>query len=90
MNDNSLTTPAPQADTPILVDAKAAAAMLGISRTHLFALKASGRLPAPIRLGRAIRWNRETLIQWCMEGCPPPARFEARGRSETTPKRGRI
>ena len=74
--------PAAQASTPagplpILVPAREAARLLNIGLSLFYALKSSGRLPAPVRLGRAVRWNRETLIAWCNAGCPSAERFEA-------------
>ena len=60
----------------ILVDADALAEMLGISRRHLKRLEASGRLPAPIRLGRAVRWNLTEVREWAAAGCPGRARWE--------------
>ena len=74
--------PAAQASTPagplpILIDGAEAARLLGIGKSLFYALKSSGRLPAPVRLGRAVRWNRETLIAWCNAGCPSAERFEA-------------
>jgi predicted DNA-binding transcriptional regulator AlpA len=39
---------------PLLVDAKTAARMIGVGKTKLYALHASGRLPEPIRLGRGV------------------------------------
>lgn len=53
------------------------ASLLGISLRHLRALDASGRLPRPVRLGRAVRWNRAELRAWLDAGCPPRAEWEA-------------
>jgi excisionase family DNA binding protein len=61
----------------LLVDAVEAARLLNIGKSLFFALKSSGRLPAPVRLGRCVRWNRDTLIAWCAAGCPSAERFEA-------------
>ncbi len=48
-----------------------AAKLLGISERHLWALHSSGRLgPLPVRLGRAVRWNRRELADWLDAGCP--------------------
>ena len=69
-------TPAPLI-APLLVDAVEAARLLGISRAHLYALLSSGRLPAPVRLGRAVRWHRDTLIEWVRAGAPAPERWQA-------------
>jgi len=69
--------PAPAPTPPLLVDAREAARLLGIGKSLFYQLQATGRLPPPVRLGRAVRWHRETLIRWCEIGCPSAERFEA-------------
>jgi len=59
-----------QTAEPILLDAKQAAAMLSIGRTHLYALHSSGRLPLPLRLGRRTLWRADELKKWVSAGCP--------------------
>jgi excisionase family DNA binding protein len=59
-----------QMPEPLLLDAKQAAAMLGIGRTHLYALHSSGRLPLPLRLGRRTLWRADELKNWVSAGCP--------------------
>lgn len=61
---------APVAVAPLLLDARAAAALLGISRAHFFKLYSSDRTPRPVRLGRSVRWRREELVAWLEAGCP--------------------
>jgi len=57
--------------TPILVDAKGAAAILGLGRTLLYQLHASGRLgPRPVKLGKRSLWVRAELEDWAAAGCP--------------------
>lgn len=46
------------------------AKLLDISERHLWALHSSGRLPLPVRLGRAVRWNLDELRGWLAAGCP--------------------
>jgi excisionase family DNA binding protein len=75
-------TTAPALTPPLLIDAAECARLLGIGLSLFYALKSSGRLPAPVRLGRAVRWNRETLIAWCNSGCLSAERFEALTRKE--------
>ena len=62
--------------TPLLLGAKQVGLMLGISRSTVHRLNAEGRLPRPVRLGRAARWRREELAQWVEAGCPPRERWE--------------
>jgi excisionase family DNA binding protein len=61
----------------LLVDAAEASRLLGISRGHFYRLLSAGRIPAPVRLGRCVRWHRDTLIAFCAAGCPPPERWAA-------------
>lgn len=30
-------------------------------------------LPAPLKLGRSVRWRRQTIEQWLADGCPAVA-----------------
>ena len=53
------------------------AKLLGISERHVWALNSSGRLPRPVRLGRAVRWNLAELCAWLDANCPERSRWEA-------------
>lgn len=68
-----------QNDAPdrLALPAPDTAKLLGISERHLWSLSASGRLPAPIRLGRSVRWRLDELRAWLDAGCPPRDRWEA-------------
>src|SRR5258708_6191861 len=63
--------PAAQAPEAILLSDLEAAALLNVSRATLHRLRASGRLPAPVRLGRCVRYNRRELEEWAAAGAPP-------------------
>ncbi len=43
---------------------------LSISPRTLHRLKDSGKLPAPVRLNRCLRWSEHELEQWIADGCP--------------------
>ena len=60
------------------LDAGAAAAMLGVSRSKFFAMSSSGQIPQPIELGtgRCPRWSRSELLAWFRAGAPPRVRWE--------------
>lgn len=62
--------PVPSKVEAALLDARAAAAMCGISRSLWLALHNSGRIPLPVRLGRRVLWRREELSAWIKAGCP--------------------
>jgi predicted DNA-binding transcriptional regulator AlpA len=64
---------------PILVDARRAAAMLGIGLRTLRTMDAAGRLPAPVRLSPGcVRWRLAELRDWTEAGCPDRETWEAR------------
>ncbi len=50
---------------------------LRCSGRHVWALNAAGKMPAPVRVGRAVRWRRSCIAMWIELGCPDRATFEA-------------
>ena len=62
---------------PLLLTPEEAAQLLNVSRSHFLTLDKLGRVPAPVRLGRAVRWRRHELERWIAHGCPPRNRWEA-------------
>jgi len=65
------------APAPLAVDADGFAELASISRAMVFKLDASGRCPAPVRIGRAVRWRVDDIRQWLANGCPPRDRAKA-------------
>lgn len=62
---------------PLLLDARGAAALLGIGRSTFFRLDETGGVPRGVRLGgRMRRWRAEELRAWIAAGCPPRVRWE--------------
>ncbi len=54
-----------------------AALLLGISESHFYCLHKTGRLgPLPVRMGRAVRWSRQELVEWFNAGSPPRSRWQ--------------
>ena len=62
----------------LALSADEVAKLLGISERHLWALNSSGRLPRPLRLGRSVRWDLQTLREWLAAGAPERSRWEER------------
>lgn len=54
---------------PELMNAKETAAFLGMSRSSLYRMDATGRIPMPRKIGRMVRWSRSELIAWSRDGC---------------------
>lgn len=68
-----------------LIDVQAAADLLGCSTRHVYRLSDAGRMPAPVKLGALVRWNRSAIESWIDQGCRPV--HHTTGRL-TTAKRG--
>jgi prophage regulatory protein len=64
MSKNTTTEPAR------LLDVVAVAALLGVSARHVYRLADSGKMPRPLRLGGARRWDRAAIDDWILNGCP--------------------
>jgi predicted DNA-binding transcriptional regulator AlpA len=60
------------ADTPeaLLIPDTAAAALAGVSRAHWHRLRAAGKVPGSVRLGRKVLWRRAEVVSWIENGCP--------------------
>jgi excisionase family DNA binding protein len=58
------------ADPDRLIDAPEAADRLRVSVRTLRRLTDAGRGPAPIRVGRCLRWRSSDLDTWIAAGCP--------------------
>lgn len=53
-----------------LGDARRVATLLGISPRHVFRLADADKMPRPLKLGGAVRWDLDALDQWISAGCP--------------------
>lgn len=62
----------------LAVTAAEFAKLLDISERHLWAQHAAGKIPRPLRFGRAVRWNRAELQAWLDAGAPARDQWEAR------------
>lgn len=60
----------PPEDQGRLIDSKEVAKLLKFSPRKLWGMHATGRMPAPIRIGRAVRWSADVLTKWIEAGCP--------------------
>lgn len=55
-----------------MLDVRGVAALLACSPRHVYRLRDTGRMPAPVRLGMLCRWQRAKLLDWIAAGCPAP------------------
>lgn len=53
-----------------LLTAAEAAEVAGVAKRSWWRYVSSGRAPAPVRLGGAVRWRRSELAEWITAGCP--------------------
>jgi predicted DNA-binding transcriptional regulator AlpA len=54
-----------EADAAELLDAAAAARLLGISEPSLYRLRSAGKCPAPVKLSAGlVRWRRSELLDY--------------------------
>lgn len=61
----------PPEDVGMLIDTRQVAKLLNVSSRTISSMHASGRMPAQIRIGRAVRWSYEEVKEWVAAGCPP-------------------
>lgn len=58
-------------DSPVrLIDAAEVARRLKVSVRTVRVMQVSGRMPAPIRIGRRVRWRADVVDAWIAAGCP--------------------
>lgn len=54
----------------MLIPAKEAWALCGLSKAAWYKAHASGKVPRPVKIGGATRWRRDELVRWIEAGCP--------------------
>ncbi len=60
-----------------LLNAEAVGKMLSLSRRQIFRLNSSGKIPAPIRIGGAVRWSAQEISAWLAAGAVDRRTWEA-------------
>lgn len=55
---------------PLLITAQDVARLLKVSTRSLWRLRSAGDIPAPIRVGAAVRWRIDEITKWIADGCP--------------------
>jgi len=63
--------PRPVSDLPLVLRITEAADLLGISRSKMYELVMSGKLPGVIRIGRSVRVHRPALEPWLEDQVGP-------------------
>jgi len=67
---------------PMLLTDKQLSSALNISVGHLHALDNSGKLPAPRKLGRCVRWSTQEIREWIAADCPDRAKMRMQGEKQ--------
>ena len=65
----------------LAVGADAAAALIGVSARTWRRWHSAGLVPAPVRVGRSVRWRVDEIVRWLRAGCPARGRWRDRGPS---------
>ena len=55
---------------PDLLKVGRVANMLGCSTRTVWRMADLGKMPAPVHIGRLVRWSHEVLKNWIASGCP--------------------
>jgi len=64
--------------SPLLLDAKQAAALISVSPATWHRMVSSGKVPAPVKLSAGcVRWRGADLESWIAEGCPVRKTWQA-------------
>lgn len=87
MSDQHMAKPARSAEyeepeEPWLLTAEQLSERLQVSTRTLWRMRSAGTLPAPVRLGSAVRWRSEEIENWVRSGCP-----SGDGAKNRTPRR---
>ena len=60
-----------------LISAKELGTLLSLSKRQIFRLNSCGKIPAPIRIGGAVRWRQKDIEDFIAWGGPDRKTFEA-------------
>ena len=60
-----------------LINAKTLGQILALSKRQVFRLNSCGKIPAPIRIGGAVRWDADEISAWLAAGAVDRRAWEA-------------
>jgi len=63
--------------TGTLLTAKTLGQVLSLSKRQVHRLNLLGKIPAPLRIGGAVRWSAEEISAWLAAGAPDRAKWHA-------------
>jgi len=56
---------------PELINASELAKLLSLSVRTVWRLKAAGKLPKSLQIGRSVKWQKNEILAWLESKCPP-------------------
>ena len=68
--------PPPSDEPRLLLGAKEAAGLVGVSPSYFYYLDTTGQVPRPVPFGKVKRWVRSILKRWADAGCPKRDEWE--------------
>lgn len=68
-----------------LLTAKDLGQFLALSKRQIFRLNNDRKLPRPVKIGGAIRWKMQDIIDWQGMDCPGRDQFEAKQKASPVP-----
>jgi predicted DNA-binding transcriptional regulator AlpA len=86
---NGATVPGAAKHLPLLLTARQAAELCGVSEATWWRLHAAAKCPAPVKIGNSTRWRVEELRAWTEANCPPRAEWEAMSAADNSSRRPR-
>ena len=72
----------PSQESSLLLSIDDLAHLLSVSKRNVWRLRSAGEMPAPLYIGRLVRWRREEIERWIAAGMP------GRRESETLKGKG--
>jgi len=64
------------AQTCQLLSVKELGQILSLSKRQIFRLNSCGKIPAPLRIGGAVRWSAQECSAWLAAGAPDRKTWE--------------
>lgn len=68
----------------VLLTAEQSWALCNLGKSAWYKNKSSGKIPAPVKIGGALRWRRDELLAWIAADCPPRVKWDAMRKSLAT------
>ncbi len=75
-------------DAGLLIDTKALAKLLDVSKATLYRLQAEEAIPAPVQLGHLRKWRLAEVLEWIEADCPP-LRIWVHKRQDASKRKGK-